>query len=111
MPYSWGGEGPNSYDCSGLVMRAYEHAGIELPHNSAAQYAATSNYGVSMSNLQPGDLLFYGGSAGSIHHVAFFAYRDADGTTWVLDAQQTGVPVEFSPQLQRFLRRDPTRRQ
>ena len=66
-PYQWGAAGPDSYDCSGLTMWAWAHAGVSLPHNSGAQYGATSR--VSQSDWQPGDLLFYGSP---IHHVGMY---------------------------------------
>jgi cell wall-associated NlpC family hydrolase len=66
-PYRWGGAGPNSYDCSGLMMWAYARAGISLPHSSRAQYAATTR--VSRAALQPGDLVFFGSP---IHHVGMY---------------------------------------
>ncbi|WP_424212347.1 C40 family peptidase [Streptomyces sp. BI20] len=67
--YVMGGTGPSSYDCSGLVQAAYRAAGITLPRTSQAQ----SNYGteVSLSNLQPGDILYWGGK-GSAYHVALY---------------------------------------
>jgi cell wall-associated NlpC family hydrolase len=55
-PYQWGAAGPDAYDCSGLTMAAWAHAGVSLPHSSAAQYDATRR--VSGSELQPGDLIF-----------------------------------------------------
>lgn len=66
-PYQWGGAGPDSYDCSGLTMWAWGHAGVSLPHNSGAQYDATAR--VSQEGWQPGDLLFFGSP---IHHVAMY---------------------------------------
>ncbi|MCG8918183.1 NlpC/P60 family protein [Actinokineospora sp. PR83] len=86
-PYVWGAEGPGSFDCSGLVLYAYRAAGISLPHSSRAQYG----YGrsVSRSELQPGDLLFYGGSVGSIHHVAMYI-----GGGKIVHASTSGVPVK-----------------
>jgi cell wall-associated NlpC family hydrolase len=56
-PYSWGAAGPSSYDCSGLTMAAWAHAGVSLPHSAAEQY----NYGthVPISALLPGDLIFF----------------------------------------------------
>jgi peptidoglycan DL-endopeptidase CwlO len=56
-PYVWGTAGPDTYDCSGLVLRAYAQIGIDLPHNAAAQYNSTAN--ISRDELQPGDLVFY----------------------------------------------------
>ena len=56
--YVWGAAGPVYWDCSGLTMRAYEAAGVSLPHSARAQ----SGYGrsVAFANLQPGDLVFFG---------------------------------------------------
>jgi peptidoglycan DL-endopeptidase CwlO len=56
-PYVWAAAGPNAYDCSGLVLRAYQAAGISLPHSSAMQ--ATYGRRVSIGSLQPGDLVFF----------------------------------------------------
>ncbi|HEX2773418.1 MAG TPA: NlpC/P60 family protein, partial [Micromonosporaceae bacterium] len=56
-PYVWGADGPGSYDCSGLSMRAWAQGGIYLPHNAAAQRRAVRS--VSRSELRPGDLVFY----------------------------------------------------
>ena len=56
-PYSWGAAGPYSYDCSGLTMASWAHAGVSLPHSAAEQY----NYGthIPLSALLPGDLIFF----------------------------------------------------
>ena len=67
-PYVWAASGPNSFDCSGLVMWAYGRVGVSLPHFSGAQYAMTTRIGASQ--LAPGDLVFWGG-AGS-EHVAIY---------------------------------------
>jgi peptidoglycan DL-endopeptidase CwlO len=56
-PYVWAAAGPSSFDCSGLMLYAYRAAGISLPHSSAAQ--ARMGRAVSMSELAPGDLVFY----------------------------------------------------
>lgn len=56
-PYRYGAEGPSSYDCSGLVQRAYRSAGVSLPRTTQSQYREGS--GVSRSNLRPGDLVFF----------------------------------------------------
>jgi cell wall-associated NlpC family hydrolase len=55
--YVWGASGPGSFDCSGLTSYAWRQAGVSLPHQSRAQYGATSR--VSRGNLQPGDLVFF----------------------------------------------------
>jgi len=56
-PYVWGTAGPDTYDCSGLILRSYAQIGIDLPHNAAAQYNQTAT--ISRDELQPGDLVFY----------------------------------------------------
>jgi len=66
-PYQWGAAGPNSFDCSGLTMYCYRQVGIYLSHYSGAQI--NSGPRVSRSNLQPGDLVFFGFP---IHHVAMY---------------------------------------
>lgn len=66
-PYSFGGSGPGSFDCSGLTMMAWAQAGVSLPHSSSAQYGATRR--ISSGDLQPGDLIFY---YSPISHVAIF---------------------------------------
>ena len=58
-PYVYGAAGPDSFDCSGLVMYAWASAGVSLPHNTNAQYSATRH--VSLSDIQPGDIIFYNG--------------------------------------------------
>ncbi|WP_285502890.1 NlpC/P60 family protein [Actinokineospora sp. NBRC 105648] len=86
-PYVWGADGPGSFDCSGLTMYAYAAAGVSLPHSSRAQFGYGKS--VSRSELLPGDLLFYGSSAGSIHHVAMYI---GDGR--IVHASTSGVPVK-----------------
>jgi cell wall-associated NlpC family hydrolase len=55
--YVWGASGPSSFDCSGLTSYAWRKAGVSLPHQSRAQYRATSR--VSKGDLRPGDLVFF----------------------------------------------------
>lgn len=90
-PYIWGAEGPDSFDCSGLVTWAYRQVGISLPHQSEAQYSAAARV-VSVSEARPGDVLWRYGhvgiavSAGGSHYVhapTFNAYvRDTDPLSW-----------------------------
>jgi NlpC/P60 family len=56
VPYCTGGTGPDCYDCSGLTWRAWQDGGLSLPRTSGDQYNAYAK--VSLSALQPGDLLF-----------------------------------------------------
>jgi cell wall-associated NlpC family hydrolase len=85
-PYVWGASGPNSYDCSGLTMWAWAHAGVSLPHSSSMQYGATRR--VAQSDWQPGDLLFFGSP---IHHVAMYI-----GNGQLVEAPYTGASVRVT---------------
>ncbi|MBL1290197.1 C40 family peptidase [Streptomyces sp. NPDC057067] len=67
--YVSGGTGPNSWDCSGLVQAAFGSVGIDLPRVSQSQ--STAGTQVSLDNLQPGDILYWGG-AGSAYHVGIY---------------------------------------
>jgi len=89
-PYVWGGAAPGGFDCSGLTSWAYRQAGVTLPRSSRAQFGVGKS--VSMGDLQPGDLLFYGGSAGSIHHVAMYI-----GDGQIVHASTSGQPVKTGP--------------
>jgi cell wall-associated NlpC family hydrolase len=71
-PYVWAAGGPNAFDCSGFTQWAFGQAGISLPHYSGAQYAMTTR--ISASQLQPGDLVFWGGSGSE--HVAIYMGND-----------------------------------
>lgn len=68
-PYVFGGNGPSVYDCSGLTKAAYAKVGVHLPRTSEEQSLRGTR--VSLSNLQAGDLLFWG-SPGSAYHVAIY---------------------------------------
>lgn len=68
--YVWGATGPESFDCSGLVMYALKKAfGISYPHYSGSQYAASTH--ISKSDAKPGDLVFWG--SGGSEHVGVYA--------------------------------------
>lgn len=86
-PYRWGAEGPESYDCSGLTLWAWDHAGVDLPHNSGLQYNSTPR--VARSDLVPGDLLFFGAP---IHHVTMYI-----GNGQMVEAPYTGAKVRVVP--------------
>lgn len=67
--YVMGGTGPNAWDCSGLVQAAFRQVGVDLPRVSQDQ--STSGTPVSLSNIQVGDILYWG-SAGSAYHVGVY---------------------------------------
>jgi cell wall-associated NlpC family hydrolase len=79
-PYQWAAAGPDSFDCSGLTMYAWAAAGVSMVHSAAAQYDEFPH--VSQSELQPGDLVFFGSP---IHHVGIY-----EGGGIMIDAPQTG---------------------
>ena len=84
VPYVYGGASPSGFDCSGLVMYVYAQLGVSLPHNAAAQYASLPH--VSLSDLQPGDLVFFYGFG----HVGIYV-----GGNTVIHAPHTGSVVSF----------------
>jgi cell wall-associated NlpC family hydrolase len=81
--YSWGADGPNGYDCSGLTSAAWRKAGKSLPHNAAAQWGVVSH--ISRSQLQAGDLVFYR----NLGHVGMYV-----GGGQIIDASRAGQPVK-----------------
>jgi cell wall-associated NlpC family hydrolase len=85
-PYVWAAAGPNTFDCSGLTMWAYKKVGISLPHYSRAQINVGSR--VSKSNLQPGDLVFFGSP---IHHVGMYV-----GSGSFIEAPYSGSHVRIT---------------
>jgi cell wall-associated NlpC family hydrolase len=93
LPYVWGATGPNSFDCSGLTQWAYAHAGITLPRVAADQY--NSGPHPSLSNLEPGDLLFWAtdtSNPATIHHVTMYIGRGL-----MIAAPHTGENVQIQP--------------
>jgi cell wall-associated NlpC family hydrolase len=93
LPYVWGGDGPSVFDCSGLVQWSMAQAGVVMPRVAADQ--ARTGPLVPISQLQPGDLLFYHTdptAPGYISHVAIFL---GDGK--MLQAPQPGEDVEVVP--------------
>ena len=88
-PYLWAAAGPNAFDCSGLTMMAWRRGGKYLPHWSVAQFQQSTRIGVG--SLRPGDLVFWGSSPGSIHHVAMYI-----GNGQIIHAPRTGQPVQIN---------------
>jgi cell wall-associated NlpC family hydrolase len=91
-PYIWGSEGPNSFDCSGLVYAAYRSAGLGWPNWDRLNSALYSGYTkhVSLNELQPGDLLFYSykGTISTIHHITIYA---GGGMMWEANSKSKGL--------------------
>jgi peptidoglycan DL-endopeptidase CwlO len=93
LPYVWGADGPASFDCSGLVEWSFAQAGVPMPRVAADQ--ARTGAAVPVSQLQPGDLLFYHTdptAPGYISHVAIYV-----GNGWMIQAPQPGLRVQVVP--------------
>lgn len=88
-PYSYGAAGPDAYDCSGLVLWAFAHAGISLPHYTGAQWQYGSY--VSGADLKPGDVVFFG-TGDSPYHDGIYV-----GNGNMIDANHTGGWVDVRP--------------
>jgi len=86
LPYVWAASGPRSFDCSGLMLWCYRQIGISLPHSSRAQINVGQR--VSRSNLEPGDLVFFGSP---IHHVGMYI-----GGGQMIHAPSSGDVVKVS---------------
>jgi cell wall-associated NlpC family hydrolase len=91
-PYIWGTQGPNSFDCSGLVFASYKAAGLDWPNwdrLNSALYAGYTKH-VGLNELQPGDLLFYlyKGTISTIHHITIYA---GGGMMWEVNSKGKGL--------------------
>jgi peptidoglycan DL-endopeptidase CwlO len=84
-PYAWGAAGPDAFDCSGLTAWAWRAGGVSLPHFSGAQYSSTTH--ISMSAIQPGDLIFY---ESPDQHVALYV-----GGGQIIHAPHAGSVVKY----------------
>ncbi|HEY3003715.1 MAG TPA: C40 family peptidase [Kribbellaceae bacterium] len=90
-PYVWGADGPDSWDCSGLTMGAWERGGVDLPHYSAAQYEQIEH--ISADDLRPGDLIFWADDPddpATIFHVALYI-----GDGYMIHAPRPGASVRI----------------
>ncbi len=90
VPYVWAGASPSGgFDCSGLVLYVYAQLGIDLPHFARSQYECGQH--IAYSALMPGDLVFFGSSVETIHHVGIYI-----GDGQFIHAPQTGDVVKIS---------------
>jgi cell wall-associated NlpC family hydrolase len=87
VPYVWGGASRGGFDCSGFTLYVYRQVGRTLPHGATDQ--ARRGIRVSLRRLEPGDLVFWGGS-GSYSHVAMYAGRGR-----VIEAPSAGKVVSY----------------
>ena len=87
-PYVWGAAGPSTFDCSGLVLWAYQKVGISLPHYTGDQWSAGTHIS-SRQDLRPGDLVFF---YSDLHHVGIYI-----GGGMMVHAPRTGDVVRVAP--------------
>jgi cell wall-associated NlpC family hydrolase len=95
-PYQWGAAGPDTYDCSGLTMEAWAHAGVQLLHYTGYQWEEGPH--VPLNDLQRGDLLFFATNTSdpvTIHHVGIYI-----GNGMMVDAPFTGADVRIDSMYQ-----------
>jgi peptidoglycan DL-endopeptidase CwlO len=85
-PYAWGGNGPDTFDCSGFTSYVFRHFGISLPRTASGQQGV--GVSVAKSDLQPGDLVFFGSPA---HHVGIYV-----GNGCYIHSPKTGDVVKIS---------------
>jgi hypothetical protein len=92
-PYVWGAEGPNAFDCSGLVQWSFAKAGIRMPRVSQEQWLTGPH--IPYADAEPGDLLFWHYDPtdhGDVDHVAIYA-----GKGMMIVAPHTGENVQYVP--------------
>ena len=87
VPYVWGGASPSGFDCSGLVMYCYAQIGIGMSHGATDQQRQSTP--VPLSDLRPGDCVFFGNASFS-HHVAISL-----GGSTIIEAPYTGAVVRY----------------
>lgn len=92
-PYVWGAEGPETFDCSGLVQWAYAQAGVRMPRVTHQQWVAGAQ--VPLAQAQPGDLLFWRSDPTNPDYISHVAIFWGDGK--MLHAPRTGDVVKLSP--------------
>ncbi|MDD6485124.1 MAG: NlpC/P60 family protein [Clostridiales bacterium] len=89
VPYLWGGTTPSGFDCSGFVQYVFAQNGISLTRTTYTQWDNDGSY-VSIDNLQPGDLVYFGSSRAP-HHVGIYVGNDT-----YIHAPSTGKTIQYS---------------
>ena len=89
-PYILGGTGPDGYDCSGLVMMAYQSAGVSVPHTSQDQWVTEPH----VSTPEPGDAVFFAGADGTPSAPGHEGLVIGDHQ--MIEAYATGYPIRYS---------------
>jgi len=89
-PFAWGADGPQAFDCSGLVYAAYRAAGIRLPRDTYQMIGSRLLERISRSQARRGDLAFFG-PPGAPYHVAL-----VDSGDWIFSAYEPGEPAGWS---------------
>lgn len=90
VPYVWGGESSSGLDCSGLVQLTYKNLGIDVPRTAKEQVMSATRVS-SLADAQPGDLLGFGSSTSTIHHVGIYI-----GNGQMIEAPHTGAKVRIT---------------
>jgi cell wall-associated NlpC family hydrolase len=86
-PYQWGATGPYRFDCSGLTLYSFKHAGKKIPRTAAAQYNSTRH--ITAGSRRVGDLVFFH-TGSSVYHVGIYA-----GGGYIWHAPKTGATVRL----------------
>jgi len=92
LPYGWGANGPDAYDCSSLTMSAWAAQGVGITRTSRSQYQYVKK--ISYSQMRPGDLIFWASNTSdpsTINHVAMYA-----GGGMMVEAARPGVPLRVT---------------
>ena len=89
-PYVWGAEGPDTFDCSGLVQWSYAQAGLYVPRVVPDQYAAFTP--IPFADLHPGDVIVYGTTPADLYHITMYI-----GDGLMVEAPHTGDVVKVVP--------------
>jgi cell wall-associated NlpC family hydrolase len=88
IPYVWGGTTTSGFDCSGFVQYVYKQLGIDISRTTYTQ--VNEGVEVSRDDLQPGDLVFFGASEGTVHHVGIYV-----GNNTMIHAPRTGTVIQY----------------